>query len=85
MSCLGVHFSLSPDEAQRLLSITKESARVDYLHEVIEEKCFANQPERMAENDKAWDAMHRALADGTLSWDGGECLSESVELGGRQV
>jgi hypothetical protein len=26
----------------------------------------------VAQSDKAWDALHRALSNGTMSWDGGE-------------
>ena len=83
MSCLGVHFSLSDDEIQRLRGIESESERVEHLHEVIEEKYFSQHPERLAESDKAWDAMHRTLADGKLSWDGGEYPLNHVVLGGE--
>ena len=83
MGCLGVHFSLSTDEVQQLRSVEDESERVEYLHEVIEEEYFSNQPERKAESDKAWDAMHRALADGQLSWDGGAYPLNHVVLGGE--
>lgn len=83
MSCLGVHFSLSLEEVQRIRAIEDESARVDFVHEVIEEEYFARQPHRKAESDKAWDAMHRALSDGELSWDGGEYPLNHVVLGGE--
>jgi hypothetical protein len=55
------------------------------FHEVIEEEYFANQPERMAESDKAWDAMHRALSDGTLSRDGSDYPLNHMVLGGEQL
>ena len=83
MSCLGVHFSLSADEIQRLRAIEDESERVEHLHEVIEEEYFTNQPERKAESDKAWDAMHRTLSDGKLTWDGGKYPLNHVVLGGE--
>ena len=57
MGCLGVHFSLSAEEVGRLRALGDESARVDYLYEVIEPEYFANQPERKAECDKAWDSV----------------------------
>ncbi len=82
MGCLGVHFSLSEDEVHDLQRVP-ECERPDYVHEEIEEEYFANHPERMAESDKAWDAMHRALADGLLSWDGGEYPLNHVILGGE--
>jgi Domain of unknown function (DUF1877) len=82
MSCLGVHFSLSADEVQRLREVD-ESERVDYVHETIEEEYFASHRDRLAESDKAWDAMHRALADGKLTWNGGEYPLNHLILGGE--
>ena len=83
MSCLGVHFSLSEEEVQRLRDFQDESKRVEHVHEVIEREYFAQHPERLAESDKAWDAMHRALADGKLTWVGGEYPLNHVVLGGE--
>src|SRR5262245_61234148 len=40
-------------------------------------------PDRAGESDKAWDAMHRALSDGELTWDGGEYPINDVVLGGK--
>jgi hypothetical protein len=85
MGCLGVHFSLSAEEVGRLRAIGDESARVDYVYEVIEPEYFANQPERKAECDKAWDAMHRTLSDGGLTWDGGDYPLNHVVLGGERL
>lgn len=82
MGCLGAHFSLSNDDVERLCAFD-QSERVCYLHEVIEEEFFAHQPERKAESGKAWDAMHRALSDGELTWDGGTYPLNHVILGGR--
>jgi hypothetical protein len=82
MSCLGIHFSLSADEVQRLRQV-EESERVDYVHGTIEEEYFESHRERLAQSDKAWDAMHRALADGQLTWDGGEYPLNHVILGGE--
>lgn len=72
MSCLGVHFALTEKEAAHLRSLGDEQARLDHLQESIEETYFNEHPELKAESDKAWDAMHRTLADGELTWDGGE-------------
>jgi hypothetical protein len=83
MSCLGVHFSLPVEEVRQLRAIDDESERVDYLHNVIEEEYFTNQPQRKAESDKAWDAMHRALSDGELTWHGGDYPLNHVVLGGE--
>lgn len=80
MACLGVHFSLSELEVQNLREVP-ECERPDYVSNEIEEEYFEDSPERIAESDKAWDAMHRALADGQLSWDGGEYPLNHVILG----
>lgn len=63
MGCLGVHFAITEDEVARLRSLD-EDALLEHLTEVLEETYFEEDPELLAESDKAWDAMHRALADG---------------------
>jgi hypothetical protein len=37
----------------------------------------------MAKEFKAWGAMHRVLADGELTWDGGDYPLNHVVLGGQ--
>jgi hypothetical protein len=37
----------------------------------------------LAQSDKSWDAMHRTLADGELTWDGGAYPLNHVVLGGE--
>jgi len=83
MSCLGVHFALTDKEAAHLRSFTDEQARLDHLQEVIEETYFGDHPDLKAESDKAWDAMHRTLTDGQLTWDGGEYPLSHVVLAGE--
>jgi hypothetical protein len=85
MSCLGVHFSLSVDEVNEVLAIEDEAERVEFLHSVIEEEYFAHRRERIAESDKAWDAIHRTLGDGTLAPDGGAYPLNQVVLGGEPL
>lgn len=82
MSCLGVHFALSKAEVETLKNVENERDVVDHIKEVIEEEYFANQQELLAQSDKSWDAMHRALADGELTGDGGEYPLNHVVLGG---
>ena len=82
MGCLGVHFSLSRDEVESIRAV-EESERVAYLQENIEEDFFANHTDRLAQSDKAWDAIHRALADGNLTWDGGKYPLNHVILAGE--
>jgi hypothetical protein len=85
MSCLGVHFALTEQEAAHLRSLPDDQSRLDHLQEVIEETYFGEHPELKAECDKSWDAMHRTLADGQLSWDGGEYPLNHVVLGGEPL
>jgi hypothetical protein len=80
MSCLGVHFAVTNEEVTHLRSLRDEQARLEHLQEVIETRYFEKQPNLKAESDKAWDAMHRTLTDGQLSWDGGEYPLNHVVL-----
>src|SRR4051794_38865380 len=64
MACRGVHFALAPDDRGRLESACDD----EELMAVIEE--IEDQWDRdwLRETDKAWDAIHRCLTDGTLSY-----------------
>lgn len=85
MSCLGVHFAITQEEATKLKSIKSDSDRLEFLQEEIETTYFNDHPELKAESDKAWDAMHRLLADGELSYyDGPEPLRFTV-IGGDPI
>jgi hypothetical protein len=83
MSCLGVHFALTPDEVSALESIDDEADRLAYLQEEIEERYFQAPTTHIAQSDKSWDAMHRALADGRLTWTGGSYPLNHTVLGGK--
>jgi len=83
MSCRGVHFALSESEVVKLRSLKSEDKRLEYLQETIEETYFAEQPDFYAESDKAWDAIHRALTDGKLTWDGGTYPLKHTILAGE--
>ena len=83
MGCLGVHFALTEKEAAHLRSLDDEEARLEHVQEEIEETYLGEQPDLAAESDKAWDAMHRALADGQLSWDGGDYPLNHTVLAGE--
>jgi hypothetical protein len=82
MGGLGVHFALPEEEVNKLRSLLDEEERLDFM-EVIEEKYFNDYPNFKAESDKAWDAMHRVLADGELTWDGGDYPLNHVVLAGE--
>lgn len=83
MSCLGVHFALSDDDVMALRAITDEQDRLAHLQEDIEERYMVEPGTYIAESDKAWDAMHRTLADGHLSWGGGTYPLNHTVLAGE--
>lgn len=65
MSGLGVHFALPEEDVAVLLAQPDDEARLTLLHEDIEDRYF-EEPALLAESDKSWNAMHRALGDGKL-------------------
>lgn len=85
MSCLGVHFSLSEEEARKLKSFSNDGDRLDYLQCEIEEKYFEMHEDRLAQSDKAWDAMHRSLSDGELSYTSGPYPLRLAVIGGEPI
>lgn len=85
MSARGVHFSLSEDEVQELLRFDRDCERLDHVQEVIEEVYLEGQPERVAESDKAWDAIHRVLADWEVPAGSGLHSMANVVLGGESI
>jgi hypothetical protein len=64
---LGVHFAITAEQAKRLLAAENEDSDDDVMEviEEIEEDDWDDQ--FVAETDKAWDAIHRCLTDGTLN------------------
>jgi hypothetical protein len=82
MSCLGVHFALTEEEVAQLRSLN-EPERLAHLQEVIEEEYLEGDKPYAAESDKAWDAMHRALADAELNWHGGDYPLKHAVLAGE--
>jgi hypothetical protein len=85
MSCLGVHFALTEKEVAHLRSLKDEQERIEYFQEVFEETYFGELPDLKAESDKSWDAMHRALVGGKLSWDGGQYPLNHTVLAGERL
>src|SRR5688572_1343825 len=81
MGCLGVLFAITSESAGSLLAATSDD-EVMALVKAIEEQW---DEEHLAEVDKSWDAMHRALANGTLDMvDTGNPLGRAI-LNGRQL
>jgi hypothetical protein len=63
MSCLGVHFALTKEEADQFLAFDDEDEALAFLQEEIEGRW---DEAWLQESAKAWDAIHRCLTDGTL-------------------
>lgn len=85
MSCLGVHFALNDEDVAGLRAIGDMCARLDHLQRKIEERYMEDPFTYAAESVNAWDAMHRALADGYLSWNGGNYPLNHVVIGGESL
>lgn len=83
MACLGVLFSIDEKTVKKLKAFKTDEKRLEYLQEEIEEVFFEQYPEKVAELDKSWDAIHRCLTDGKLEWENGEYPLNHVILGGE--
>ncbi len=83
MACLGVHFALTDGDLATLLDLEGDEARLTFVRDVLEERDLGGPDS--AQSDKAWDALHRLLADGELTLDGGEYPLSHVVLGGESL
>jgi hypothetical protein len=81
MSCRGVYFALTEDDVKKLIAADGDEAVVEVIQEDIEKRW---DKDWLQETDKAWDAMHRCLTDGTLKCKGKSILEKCV-LGGKQL
>ncbi|MGX1777136.1 YfbM family protein [Nocardia brasiliensis] len=82
MGSLGVHFRLTPDQADALVC-ADDPDTVRTLIESIEEE-LADEADHVG-SDKAWDAIHRCLSDGTLDPAGGTYPLSYAVLGGTRL
>ncbi|MEN3614771.1 YfbM family protein [Plantactinospora sp. ZYX-F-223] len=80
---LGVHFAITSEQERSLLATDDHGDSVGDILEVIEESC--NDDRLKVDTDKAWDAIHRCLTDGTLDPDGGAYPLSHAVLGGRHL
>lgn len=83
MSCIGVFFALSPREVAAIEAFDSDEARLGYLKDEVEALFFDGRPDDMAEVDKSWDAMHRALANGLCDFEGGDYPLNHAVLSGK--
>ncbi len=83
MSCLGVHFAIEANHVEQLRSLQTDQEKLNFVLEHVEEELY--DTDHAAASDKSWDAMHRTLSDGYLTWDGGEYPLNHTVLGGEQL
>ncbi len=81
MAARGVHFALTADQAASLLATPDDDALMLMIEDVESDW----DEDWLAESDKAWDAIHRCLTDGSLEYAGGQPPLNLVILGGRQL
>jgi hypothetical protein len=81
MSALGVHFAVTPAKGRELLA-AKSDRKLMGLIEALEETW---EKPFVVESDKAWDAIHRCLTDGSLLYVSGEYPLNHCICGGRQL
>lgn len=78
---LGVHFAITSEQERSLLA-----ADGDKVGEFLEELEESRENDALTvDTDKAWDAIHRCLTDGTLDPDGGAYPWSHAVLGGRHL
>ncbi len=80
MASLGVFFAVDDTDAARLKAAPDDEG----VMEVVEEIKERWNEKWLYQIDKAWDALHRSLTDGTLDLDGDEALNLAV-LGGSSL
>ena len=82
MGCLGVHFAVSAKQLKQLQAAADDDDAVMELIEEIEEEW---DEKNLVESDKAWDAIHRCLTDGTLNDGESHYPLNLVIFGGKQL
>jgi hypothetical protein len=81
VGCLGVHFAIDEDVVGRLLAAADDKEVAALIEEIEEEMVGVDH----CDTDKAWDAIHRSLTDGSLGYGHDSYPLNVVILGGRQV
>ena len=81
MGSRGVHFAVPLETAEALCRASDD----DELMELVDALEAEWDKGHLAESDKAWDAMHRALTNGELEFGGGEPPLHHCVLGPRQL
>jgi hypothetical protein len=85
MGSLGVHFAVTQGTVDQFLAADGDDRAVMELLEALEEGDLPNDPQFSQDTDKAWDAIHRCLSDGSLRPEGGTAPLNRCVLGGRSL
>jgi hypothetical protein len=81
MPARGVHFAVTPAQEKALLAAKSDRKLMELVEEIEE----AWEEPFVCETDKAWNAIHRCLTDGTLLCVSGEYPLNHCICGGRQL
>jgi|ERR1700733_8736764 len=82
MACRGLHFAITSADSGRLLAASSADEVLSIIQDDIEEKWDDTW---LYETDKAWDAIHRCLTDGTLDPKSGVYPLKLAILNGRSI
>jgi len=80
MACRGVYFALVEEDLRKLRALNGDEAVLSFVQGEIEERWDV---EWLQEVDKAWDAIHRCLGDGSLRCKQPAPLAKFVLCGER--
>lgn len=83
MTGLGVHFAIGEETVARLLGADDDAAVIAIVDAIEEDE--DTDPAYVFATDKAWDALHRCLTDGTLEIGTGTFPLSHAVLGGVQL
>jgi hypothetical protein len=84
MACRGVHFAITDIDLNALRGAGSDDALIEIVQEDIESR-WEKEAGFVCETDKAWDAIHRCLTDGRLTFDSGTEPLRLCILGGEQL
>ena len=82
MGCIGVLFAVPEETVEHIRSLPMAERPV-FISETLEDEYFDDYPERTAEVEDMWDAIHRSLTDGSLCFDCRQYPLGGVILGGE--
>ncbi|MBW3600411.1 MAG: YfbM family protein [Planctomycetes bacterium] len=82
MPTVGYFLALTRDEARRLFGLREDEDRWSLVRELRSDEVVKREG-RVLECGAAWEALHRALGDGTTDVEGGDYPRNHCVLGGR--